>query len=142
MTRGELIAFAPSINGCSANFGALTYAVPTLNWLQGPCWEFFRARLWSENLDKWQVRWECRDFARAFACCALECWAKTVGGTDDDGLAVGEIWFLPDRRAQAMAGHAVCPAITDGGLIWLDPQNGQLWPFTPSEFASRYYLRW
>ena len=142
MTRGELLAFMPSVPNCPTHLGAESYAVPTLRWLQGPFWDFFKKRLWDANLDKWQVRWECRDFARAYASTALECWAKTVGGTTDDGLAVGEVWFLPDQRGQAAEGHAVCPCITDEGMIWIDPQVNTVWPYSPVELASRYFLRW
>lgn len=139
MTRSELLAFAPSLFSCPTHCGALTYAVPTTKWLRGPFWDFFHGRLWNANLDKWAVRWECRDFARAYAAMALECWALTQGGTGDDGLAVGEMWFIPAGKTNV--GHAVCPAITDDGLIFIDPQTNQLWPYSPEEFSSRYFLR-
>lgn len=138
MTRAEIAAFFQW--GAQPYFGASTYAVPTLAWLQGPCWQGFRARLWGENLDRWQVRWQCRDFARAYATFALECWATTQTVSGDDGLAVGEMWFTPDA-AQPLDGHAICPVITDQGLQYIEPQTGALWPITPAQFSSRYFLR-
>lgn len=72
---------------------------------------------------------------------AQECWARTQGGTGDDGLAVGEIWFLPDKRTNLYEGHAICPVITDEGRGYIDPQNNTLWDVSPTEFESRYLLR-
>lgn len=139
MTRAEITAFFPrNFLGGDCHLGATSYAVPTLAWLRGPFWEFFRGELWDRNLDKWIYRWECRDFARLYAAKAVECWARTQGGTADDGLAVGEIWFQPDRTP---GGHAICPVFTEQGLVYLDPQNNTPWPLSADEFASRYFVR-
>jgi len=73
---------------------------------------------------------------------ALECWANTHADTPDrdDGLAVGEMWYSPDR-ANPMNGHAICPAITDKGLVFLEPQNGKLCDISADQLASLYFLR-
>jgi hypothetical protein len=140
MTRDEILAFVPSKWNVPTHFGAGSYAVPTIAWLRGPFWDFFHGRLWDTNLDKWKVRWECRDFARAYACMAQECWAATQGGTEDDGLAVGEIWFIPEAP-KPTEGHAICPVITGDGLSFIDPQNNSFWQMTPTQFESRYFVR-
>lgn len=140
MSPAEIIAFFPPTPLCLTHLGAASYAVPVRAWLLGKCYEAFRARYWSENLNTWTIRWECRDFARAFACFAQECWALTEAFTSDDGMAVGEIWFIPDARKPA-EGHAICPIFTENGLEFLEPQTGQLWPITPAQFYSRYFLR-
>lgn len=142
MTRAELTAFFPGF-GTPTHFGASNYAVPTLAWLQGPFWEFFKKRYWSTNSDKWKFRWQCRDFARAYACAAQECWGESnpAGAENSDALAVGEIWFLPDPFNPAN-GHAVCPAITDMGRVFIEPQTGVLSPLTEQQIATRYFLRW
>ncbi len=141
MTRAELLAFLPATDNCPTLLGGSSFAVPTLRWLQGTFWQLFHARLWDTNNDKWKVRWACRDFARRYASLAQECWADTTGGTDDDSIAVGEIWFLPDNRPLANEGHAVCPIFVDGGLKFIDPQSNLLWPMSPTELASRYMVR-
>ena len=138
MTRDELAAFLPDTPRCVTHLGAASYAVPTADWIVMHCWPAFHARYWSEDLDKWVLRWECRDFARAFACFAQECWALTVGGTEDDGIAVGEIWYPPTPAT----GHAINPCITDQGLIFIEPQTGQQCYPTSEQVASRYFLRW
>lgn len=140
MTRAELQAFFPPPARCVLNTGALEYAVPTLRWLQGPFWNFFLQRHFDTNTNKWKRRWQCRDFARAYATAAQECWANTYTDAPMDGLAVGEIWFVLDL-AKPLEGHAVCPAITDHGLVFIEPQNNTLWRISKEQFESRYFLR-
>jgi hypothetical protein len=147
MTRAELAAFFPA-NGTPLHTGAQSYAVPTLAWLRGPCFDAFRARYWQADLAKWQFRWECRDFAAAFRLFAVECWARTPAlnsqlsaiSSESDGIAVGELWFLPDPL-NAAQGHAICPVICDQGLQFIEPQTGLLAPCSPAQLASRYFLR-
>jgi len=141
MTRHEIAEWFPK--GRKPDFGASAFACPTLGWLRGPFWAFFRSRYWAIDLDKWKFRWECRDFARAYACAAQECWASTkASGTADesDACAVGEIWFLPDS-ANPLLGHAICPVFTDHGLQFIEPQTGQLYPMSAAQIQSRYFLR-
>lgn len=142
MTHAELDTFFPFKLGCPLHLGASSYAVPTLKWLQGPFWDFFYARYWSANLNKWQIRWECRDFASAYRITAIECWARSLGvNSPDDGLSVGEIWFRPKPDQPLEPGHAICPVICDQGLLYIDPQNNTLWPMSDAQFDSRFYLR-
>lgn len=142
MTRQELEAFF-AFNGLRPHVGAASYAVPTLKWLQGPCYTAFRERYWLADLDKWQFRWECRDFASAFRLFTVECWArnKSVNTPDnDDGISVGEMWFFPDPD-DVSKGHAICPVICDRGLQFIEPQTGLLYPCSDAQLVSRYFLR-
>lgn len=138
MTRSEIIPFFQP--GLLPHFGGMNYSVPTLGWLQGAFWDFFKARYWSEDLDKWKFRWQCRDFARAYACAAQECWASTVADSDADACAVGEIWYSPDPKSAS--GHAICPVFTERGLQFIEPQTGHICELSPEQFSSRYYLRY
>ncbi len=137
MTQSEITAFFP---GRSPYFGALNYAVPTRAWLHGPFWDFFKARYWAEDLDKWKFRWECRDFARAYACAAMECWAATAAASESDALAVGEIWFVPDP-GKPTDSHAVCAVFTENGLEFIEPQTNALCPMSPEQLSSRFFVR-
>lgn len=143
MTRQEIQAFFPP--SYSMHFGGLVYAVPTLAWLTGPAYAAFKAKYFQDDILAWTVKWECRDFARAFACFCQELNALTSGTPENaDALAVGEFWFIPDG-APPGAGHAICPAITDQGLVFLDPQiiePGKVRPTSPNEILRGSFLRW
>lgn len=136
MTQNEIRAFFP---GLYPLFGGVQYAVPTLAWLRGPFWNFFRGRLWDENLQAWRVGWECRDFARAYACAAQECNAL-ASAAPGDALVVGEFWFRPHGNPVG-SDHAICPAITDQGLVFIEPQTGDIRPVTPTEILTCAFLR-
>lgn len=145
MTRDEIKSWFNPIY-CQLHFGGLNYAVPTLGWLQTTFWLFFRARYGADALNLWTFKWECRDFARAYACAAQECYARTTATPpEEDALAVGECWFIPDQALTTDTtkpmGHAICPIITDQGLQYIDPQNNTLWNMTESETARMYFLR-
>ena len=144
MTRVELLTFLPAtllesfVPPCY--MGARSYAEPTTKWLTGPCYAAFKARYFDAYLAKWQYRWECRDFAAAFRLFAVECWATSTELTtldNDDGISVGEMWYKPTPDTA----HAICPIITNEGLLYLEPQNGQLCTLTSEQYSSRFFLR-
>jgi hypothetical protein len=141
MTPAEIALFFPAPRTLLAlpHFSANDYAVPTLEWLQGPFWDFFKTRYWATDSDKWKFRWECRDFARAYACAAQECWGNSAPdqAAESDALAVGEFWFNPEPGK----GHAICPAFTEQGLVFIDPQTNALCALTTEQYSSRYFLR-
>jgi hypothetical protein len=127
--------FAPTFTA------ATRYAQPTLPWLTGPFRDYFRQQLFDLRLDRWRVRWECRDFARAFAHYAQLAHALTPGGdAASDCLAVGELWYHP--RNDAAVGHAINAAVVADALIFLEPQTGQCVNLTSAELSSAYFLRW
>lgn len=140
MTRQELGAFCPP--GVAVDFGGLKYAVPTLARLTGSCYAAFKKRLFDEDLQVWKVKWQCRDFVRAFACFVQECNADTQNTPDgDDACAVGEFWFYPDGNPPGL-GHAVCICVTDEGLKFLDPQTNLVRIMSETELLSCAFLRW
>jgi hypothetical protein len=134
VTRAEIQAFFPST---PIKFGAASYHVPTLAWLQGALYDTLRNRLGSDGLSAWTVRWECRDFARYYAALAMECWAITKDASQDDALAIGEFWYQPTLGT----GHAINACLTDQGLIFIDPQNNQACQLTAEQLSSCYFLR-
>ena len=125
-------------------FGASEYGVPLLSWLTGQFYTDYRARIFDESNQDWLPKWPCREFARSFACFAQEAWAKTPGTPDGEtSVLVGEYWFKPDasRGMPVDEGHAVCFALTDQGLVYIDPQNGTLWQMSDTERDSNYFRR-
>jgi hypothetical protein len=142
MTRAEISAFfAPHAAQYLAKFGGMVYASPSRAWIEGPFYDYFKKQLWSVGEDKWAVKWECRDFSRAYACFAQLCNALTPGSPAGiDALAVGEVWFHPDKN-QPGEDHAINAIIGDGALFFIDPQNGGEWAMSAAELDSITFLR-
>lgn len=141
MTRAELTEFFIGKTPILPALGASAYEVPTLAWVRGEFYDAFRKWLYSLGEDTWTVNWECRDFARAYACYMQLCWARSNPRPGSaDGCAAGEIWFIPDAT-DPTKGHAICPVVTDQGLVFIDPQNNELWPMTAAQLGSAFFLR-
>lgn len=115
-----------------------SYATPTLHWLQGLFWEWFRAARWSHNLDRWTRKNDCDNFARAYAQAAQDCHAGSHG-SDAEALAVGEYFY---QKAGA-GGHAIVAAFVGdpAELVFIEPQSNQLLDLTPAERASAFFVR-
>lgn len=139
MTRQEIQAFFPTVY--PIHFGGMNYAVPTTAWLTGSFWDFFKKQLWDFGTETWSVKFECRDFARAYACYAQTCNALS-GDTPEgaDALAVGEIWFHPDSEPPG-SDHAICACVTDKGLVYIEPQTGAIRTLSRIETLSCTFLR-
>lgn len=132
MTRAELSSFLI----VTAPFADDTYARPTLAWLQGPFWQSFRADRWAK-VGRYTRKNDCDNWARAYAQHAQDCHAASAGN-DDEALAVGEFFYT---RADGLGNHAICVAITERGLTFIEPQNGAVLELTPAEIASCSFAR-
>ncbi len=110
-----------------------TYAKPTSAWLRDSFWPWFQRMRWDLGLKNWTRKNDCDGFARAYAQAASDCHALTVG-EDDDGLAVGQFFYVGTSHAQGP--HAIIVAFTDEGKIYIEPQTGQRLALTPIEELS------
>lgn len=132
MTQREIRALLPVQT--PAYFGDATYAKPTLNWLQTKFWDWFSKWRWEMGLNKWTRKHDCDNFARAYVSAAHDCHALTTGD-DSEGLAVGELWYVTK-----VGPHAIVCAVTDHGLIFIEPQNNHQLILTQSELDSCFFV--
>lgn len=114
------------------------FATPTLRWLQGPFWRWFRLTRWSFNLDRWQRKNDCDNFARAYAQAAQDCHALSPG-SDAEALAVGEVFYFKEGGGS----HAIVAAyIGDpAALVFIEPQNNKTLELTADERRSAFFVR-
>lgn len=111
-----------------------TYACPTLQWLTGDFWTWFKSKRWELGLTTWKRNNDCDNFARAYAQYAADCHALTTDAAE--GLAVGEFYYT---RADG-AKHAIIVALTDVGVVYIEPQLGTQLMLTPQEIASCFFV--
>lgn len=129
MTRAELAVYFPQ--WCQPFFYDTTYAKPKLAWLTDKFWPWFKNARWKSNTDKWTRKNDCDNFARAYCVFAQDAHADTPLN-DDEGLAVGEFCYV---RSSGEA-HAIVVALTDVGLVYIEPQTGEVLGLTPQEKSS------
>lgn len=120
-----------------AQFGDAVYAEVNSEWLKN-FYQTYRAELSRMGVVKWSNRYDCRRFAGFFTELAQSQFFNEAfhSGTPAHTLALGPVWYL---RADGKGGHAIIAALTERGIIYLDPQNGQEVQLTKSERASIYF---
>jgi hypothetical protein len=95
----------------------------------------FRRVLSRQGLVKWDGRFDCNRFASLWIALAhtryaVAAWHST---SPAQALALAEVWHTTPDGA-----HAIVAALTDKGLVFLEPQTGQIVP-TPTGI---YFVKW
>lgn len=113
------------------------YALPKASWLTGKFYDFYKGWRLGHNLNEWTMTNDCDNFASLYYAFAQICHAK--GNRSEQGIAVGEMfYFVGGDETQ---GHAINIAITDKGVIAIEPQNGTIQQLSSKEKASSWFVR-
>jgi hypothetical protein len=112
------------------------YALPTSKFLLGQFYTFYQAWAWENNLSKWKKKWDCDNFSSLYYVFAQICHV-TAGERPEEGIAVGEMFYLQDKGG----GHAVNLAMTEKGIIIIEPQNGTEIKLSDKEKLSCWAIR-
>ena len=148
MTQGDLLQSFRNVGiYVTSQLGGANYAVPTLAWLKGPCYDAFKAKYFADGIAAWSPRFNCRLFALSFVVFANECNALTNGGpANEDTLTLGMFEFIPDPSrfggdaplagTYSGEGHAIWIALTEQGVKLVDPQSNYDWVLTETEKSS------
>lgn len=112
-----------------------SYAEVNSAWLASH-YEAFRSDLFNKGVVKWDARFDCNRFAllyRAFAQTTffLATFHDTIQA---QALAIGEVWYRPAWGGGGV--HAINVAITDIGVMYIEPQTGNVLNLSPTELAS------
>jgi hypothetical protein len=108
-----------------------SYAKPTTSWLTGKFYEYYSNWLDLNGLSQWRAKWDCDNFSSSYYTFAQAC--HVASNRPEEGLTVGELFY---RRDIDGAGHAIIVAITDEGVIFIEPQDGKEFQLSVKEKAS------
>ena len=111
-----------------------TYARPTSTYLLGQFYDFYQAWMTEHNLYKWRDKWDCDNFSSTFYVFSQMCHTKS--DRPEEGIAVGELFYFPPA-----GGHAINLAITEKGLIIIEPQTGKEMMLEDFEKESAVMIR-
>ena len=136
MTSAEITAFFPNCWPPPFYYDA-TYAVPTSHWLFGTFLRGWKAARSTEGLMTYTRRNDCDNFARACAVAAQDAWSETDTANDSEGISVGEFCY---HRSEGRGAHAIVVAITDEGLLFVEPQLCERVALHPTEIASAFRI--
>ena len=123
----------------NAPLGDISYSEVNSAWLAG-YYESFRASLFREGVVKWDSRFDCNHFADTYAALAqLKFFSENFQSWNAaQTLAVGVVWY---RRDDNNGGHAINCALTERGLVYIEPQTGAEVKLSPTEELSRFLVR-
>lgn len=113
------------------------YALPKASWLTGTFYDFYKNWRWEHNLNEWTMKNDCDNAASLFYCFSQICHAKS--NRPEQGIAVGELFYF--IGGDKNRGHAINIAMTDKGLIAIEPQNGRIQELTKAEKESAWFVR-
>lgn len=111
------------------------YARPTSTYLLGKFYSFYKEWLAEHNLLVWKDRWDCDNFASTYYVFCQMCHFKSK--RPEQGIAVGELFFLQDSGG----GHAVNCAVTEKGLVIIEPQTGEILRLSETEKKNTFMIR-
>ncbi len=117
--------------------GDETFAQVNSAWLR-PFYDEFRAEIFDHGVVKWDARFDCNHFAGYYTALAQTKFylANFHSGTKAQSLAVGVYWYRP--AASPTKAHAIVAALTERGLVFIEPQSGAELALTPAERASAF----
>lgn len=118
-----------------------SYAVVNSRWLPG-FYSRFRQDLFDKGVTGWDERFDCNKFAAAYCALAQSEYYRDRWRTKEAGsaLAVGEVWYVPDRP-RGFSAHAVALVITEQGAVFIEPQTGKELRLSRTELSSIFFRR-
>jgi hypothetical protein len=132
---------APAVRDLLGGFAVLgdtAYAEVNSAWLAG-YGDTFNSEIFRLNVTKWDARFDCNHFATFYVALAqLKFYVEQFNTfIKADSLAVGELWYRPASGGA----HAIVFALTERGLVLIEPQTRKEVVLTPDEWASRFFVR-
>lgn len=139
MTTGAVVASAAlPLQGFK---GDTAYAVVRSDALPS-FYQNFRDVLNKQGLVKWDSRYDCNHFASLYISLAQASYTVAAwhSETKAQTMALAEVWYLPNGPPGG--GHAIVAAVTDRGLVFIEPQTGQEIRLTLAQRQSAYLVKW
>lgn len=135
LATGKVVTAAELRNAFGyATTGDTAYAVVSADALRA-FYADFRAETFRQGVTKWDERFDCNHFAGYYVALAQTRYylANFHTSTPAQTLALGVLWYRPGARKKA---HAIVQALTDRGIVSIEPQTGDEITLTPNEQAS------
>lgn len=112
------------------------YAEVNSRWLED-FYPFFRTQLSHAGVRAWNERFNCKHFAGLYSELAQSRFllASRIQPVPSDTLAIGSIWYARD---DGRGNHAIVVAVTERGLVFIEPQTGQELKLSMKELSSVY----
>lgn len=123
MTTGRILSAAQLQSEVHGAFvGDSLYAEVNSRWLTA-FYADFRREIFRQGVVRWDNRFDCSHFADYYRALAQTRFYRAYyqSWTPAQTLAIGTFWYNPLAGGPA---HAIVMAVTERGLIFIEPQTG------------------
>jgi hypothetical protein len=121
-----------------------SYNLPTRRWIEKEFNPFFHKWLFNHNVGDWTPTWDCDDFACMYRTLASVCHSTTFRLGRSEGLAIGEVYCRTGNilaRPSTFKNHAFNAALTDEGLVFIEPQLPEIFEITEEQRDGIWFAR-
>ena len=144
MTYGNILTCQEleDITGLNANrYRNKTYAIvdtSALYYIYSDFWKIMH-----DYINGWEPKFNCIHITSLYVEAAqLKFASKNFSYTSKaEALAIGEVWYHPDKFNEGMD-HAIVIVYTNKGLLFIEPQTGNEIKLSDTEMKSIKYLSW
>lgn len=142
LTGAELAQAIRADAGHSVDIGGGIYAdarytLPTREYVDRIMLPAFETWSRANGLWDWKTRHDCDDKADALKVFAQQCFRHSRDTTEADGFAVWRLYYSVD--ADPGRGHAINAAMTDEGIVYIEPQTARIATLTQDEKRSIWH---
>ena len=103
--------------------------------------QFFYKQYERELFDKGVVNWresfDCNRYSLYYHALAQITYFKQSGGGRASSIAIGELYYVKKTGT----GHAINFALTERGVVFIEPQNGKIVRLNRAEIDSIKYIK-
>jgi hypothetical protein len=124
-------------------YTATVYETVDYDWLTTRYRDIFWSRMFAEDITKWDPRANCSIFTEEYVGGLQRAYYRDHFHSNSKAtrLAIGEFWYLPNPNDPSTA-HSVVIALTNKGVIYLEPQSRtgspQTLTLTDAQISSRF----
>lgn len=123
-------------------YTSVVYEIVDHDYLLKTYHDIFWARLFSEDITKWDERANCAVFTEEYVAGLQRAYYRDhfQSAAPARRLAVGELWYFPNPNDMSIA-HSIVIAVTNRGVIYLEPQSRtapRVLTLSDAQIASRF----
>jgi len=97
----------------------------------------YKGELSSKGISKWDESFDCNRYSLFYHALAQIVYFQQSGGSRAPSIAIGELYYFSKRRT----GHAINFAVTERGIVFVEPQTGKIVDLNRAEIDSITYIK-
>lgn len=97
----------------------------------------YKSELSSKGISKWNESFDCNRYSLFYHAFAQVFYFQQSGDSKAPSIAIGELYYFSKRRS----GHAINFAVTERGIVFIEPQTGKIVELNRAEIDNIIYVK-